>query len=135
MLRRFHDAVIDELDDVVIWGSGDQRRQLLHVDDLARACELLLRLEHPPGHVNVAPVGDTSIRELASLSARIVGYRGRIQFDTSRPEGVKRRELDPRKIQDLGWIPSIDLESGLRRTWDSMRVGLGDRPTSERSFE
>jgi GDP-L-fucose synthase len=116
-LRRFHYAIERRVDDVIIWGSGNQRRQLLFVDDLARACELLLRLDTLPSHVNVAPFGDTSIRELAEMCAEIVGFEGRITFDANRPEGVSRRELDPKRIHDLGWNPVFDLLAGLRRTW------------------
>lgn len=116
-LRRFHDAAERGLEEVVVWGSGNQRRQLMFSEDLAEACELLLELEDPPTHVNVGPRGDTSIRELATLAASIVGYTGTIAFDPERPEGVARRELDTSRIHELGWMPRHDLAHGLARTW------------------
>lgn len=116
-LRRFGDAVARGLDQVVVWGSGNQRRQLMLADDLAAACMLLLRQERPPSVVNAGPPGDTSVRELAELAASIVGFHGEITFDATKPEGVLRRELDTTRIRDLGWSPQHTLEDGMRSTW------------------
>ncbi|MBO3086695.1 GDP-L-fucose synthase family protein [Cellulomonas dongxiuzhuiae] len=116
-LRRFGDAVTTGADEVVVWGSGNQRRQLLLADDLAEACLVLLGLERPPSVVNVGPRGDTSIRELAELAASVVGFRGAIAFDATKPEGVLRRELDTSRMHDLGWQPRHSLEDGMRSTW------------------
>ena len=116
-LRRFGDAVAQGRESVQVWGSGRQRRQLLFADDLAAACTLLLQVEDPPSTVNIGPVGDTSIATLSQLAARVVGFRGSIQFDPSKPEGVLRRELDTSLIHSLGWRPSTELSDGLEATW------------------
>lgn len=116
-LRRFADAVEQELPEVAVWGSGRQRRQLLFADDLAEACELLLEVEDPPAHINVGPLDDTSIADLAQVAADVVGYDGSITFDTSRPEGVARRLLDTSLLHGLEWRPATDLRSGLDATW------------------
>lgn len=126
-LRRFGDAVAAGLDEVVVWGSGNQRRQLLHADDLAEACLVLLDEQAPPSVVNVGPRGDTSIRELAEAAAKVVGYRGGIAFDTTKPEGVLRRELDTTLMHQLGWRPRHSLEDGLRSTWQ-WYVEQNDQP-------
>lgn len=116
-LRRFGDAVASGAREVVVWGSGNQRRQLLLADDLADACLLLLDQERPPSVVNAGPRGDTSIRQVAELAAGIVGFDGAITFDTAKPEGVLRRELDTTLLHDLGWNPRHSLEDGMRSTW------------------
>ena len=116
-LRRFGDAVADGAESVDVWGSGRQRRQLLFADDLAAACSLLLEVEDPPSTVNIGPVGDTSIATLSQLAARVVGFQGSIEFDSSRPEGVLQRELDTSLIRRLGWKPSTGLSDGLEATW------------------
>lgn len=117
-LRRFHDAVLRGDREVVVWGTGRQRRQLLFADDLAAACELLLDVENPPTHVNVGPRGDVTIAKIAETAAAIVGFEGMISYDPERPEGVARRELDTTRIHDLGWQPQVDLADGMRRTWE-----------------
>ncbi|MGN8245653.1 NAD-dependent epimerase/dehydratase family protein [Cellulomonas soli] len=116
-LRRFGHAVANGIDEVVVWGSGNQRRQLLLADDLADACMVLLDQAEPPSIVNAGPVGDTSIRELAELAASVVGFDGAIAFDTTKPEGVLRRELDTTRMHQLGWQPRHTLEEGLCSTW------------------
>lgn len=132
-LRRFGEAVASGADEVVVWGSGLQRRQLLLADDLADACMLLLDLEQPPSVVNAGPRGDTSIRELAELAASVVGYGGGIAFDTTKPEGVLRRELDTTLIHQLGWQPRHALEDGLRSTWQWYVEHHRPAPVSETS--
>lgn len=117
-LRRFNGAREAGHDEVVVWGSGRQRRQLLHSEDLARACQILLTLDAPPAHVNAAPTGDTAISEIADIAAEITGFTGKIAYDTSKPEGVVRRELDTSELYSLGWQPQFDLPSGMRMTWD-----------------
>lgn len=116
-LRRFADAMEVGASSVQVWGSGRQRRQLMYADDLAAACLLLLEQAEPPSLVNVGPLGDTSIATLSELAARVVGYRGAIDFDTTRPEGVQRRELDTTLIRSLGWAPTTPLSDGLAATW------------------
>lgn len=116
-LLRFAAATESGAEAVSVWGSGRQRRQLLYVDDLARACEILLDDEDPPSVANAAPLGDTSIAVVAETAARVVGFEGRIEFDRTRPEGVMRRELDPSLLHSRGWSAQVALEDGMRRTW------------------
>ncbi|QDV44215.1 GDP-L-fucose synthase [Stieleria neptunia] len=118
MIRRFHEAVRDNRDEVVIWGTGTPRREFLHVDDLAQGLIHLVNLDQPPNLVNVGTGTDISIRELAELIAQITGFSGEITQDTSKPDGtpVKRTNID--LIKSTGWQPRIDLETGVGRTYD-----------------
>ncbi len=119
LIRRFHEARQAETPQVVIWGTGAPRREFLHVDDLAEGLLHLLQLDNPPDLVNVGTGSDITIRELAELVARIVGYDGEIAQDTSKPDGtpVKRTNID--LIQSTGWTPKIDLESGIKMTYQN----------------
>jgi GDP-L-fucose synthase len=117
LIRKFHDARVQGDERVVVWGTGTPRREFLHVDDLADACVLLLRTPDAPEIVNVGAGEDVRIRELAETIARITGFDGRIQFDTSRPDGTPRKLLDVSRMRALGWSYRIPLEEGLRRTY------------------
>ena len=118
MIRRFHEAVRDDLDEVVVWGTGKPRREFLHVDDLARGLIHLVNLDQPPNLVNVGTGTDISIRELAELIAETTGFDGKIVQDPSKPDGtpVKRTNID--LIKSTGWQPRIDLETGVRKTYE-----------------
>jgi GDP-L-fucose synthase len=113
MIRKFHEA-----DDVVtLWGTGSPRREFLHSDDAATA--ILHLLEHYDGdeHVNVGTGEDISIRDLAVLIAAVVGFEGRIEWDTSKPDGTPSKSLDIARISGLGWKPAISLTEGVRATY------------------
>ncbi len=123
LLRRFHEAVQAGSPEVVIWGTGEPRREFLHVDDMADACLYVLGLDaavyranvHPMlSHINVGTGEDVTIRELAETVAAVVGYRGRIAFDTDKPDGTPRKLLDVSKLAGLGWKAKIPLVDGLR---------------------
>jgi len=123
LLRRFHEAARDNLDEVVIWGSGTPLREFLHVDDLAAACVHLMNLDAETyrahtqpmlSHINVGSGHDCSIRELAQTIARVTEFPGRLRFDTSKPDGTPRKLLDVSRLAALGWSASIELEPGLR---------------------
>jgi GDP-L-fucose synthase len=118
MIRRMHEAKVREERHVAMWGSGDARREFLHADDLASAC--LFLLEHYDGDepVNVGVGADLTIRELASLVRGVVGFEGTVMWDRSKPDGAPRRLLDSRKINALGWSPTVSLEEGIRSTYD-----------------
>ncbi|MGI9517504.1 MAG: NAD-dependent epimerase/dehydratase family protein, partial [Pirellulaceae bacterium] len=103
---------------VVIWGSGTPRREFLHVDDLAAAVVHLLQLDDPPHWVNVGTGRDISIRELAEMVARIVGYSGQITQDPSRPDGTPVKRTDTAVINATGWQPKISLRDGIARTYE-----------------
>jgi GDP-L-fucose synthase len=101
---------------VTIWGTGTPRREFLHVDDLADACFFLLQNYNEQGLVNIGCGTDVSIKELAELIVAEVGYQGQLIFDTTKPDGTPRKLMDTKKINNLGWMPSIDLKDGIKKT-------------------
>jgi GDP-L-fucose synthase len=117
LIRRFHEATKADRSEVVAWGTGSPRREFLHVDDLADACAFLLRLPNPPDWINVGTGRDVSIRELTELVAATVGFKGRIIWDPSKPDGTPRKLLDVSKLAALGWVARIGLEEGIRSTY------------------
>ncbi|MTE22145.1 NAD-dependent epimerase/dehydratase family protein [Streptomyces sp. TRM43335] len=122
LIRRFHEARERGAKEVVLWGTGTPRREFLHVDDLAGACEVLLRRYDDDAPVNVGCGADLTIRELAETVASVVGYEGRIAFDATRPDGTPRKLLDVSRIRALGWSPSIGLEEGIAATYRAWRT-------------
>ena len=119
LIRRIHEAKKTGAPEVVAWGTGAPRREFLYVDDLADACAFLLRLENPPDLVNVGTGTDVTIRELTELAASVVGYRGRIAWDTSKPDGTPRKLLDVSRLAGLGWRAKIVLREGVEKTYAS----------------
>jgi GDP-L-fucose synthase len=117
LLRRFHEAKLADAAEVVVWGSGRPLREFLHVDDLAAACLHLLRTESPPDWVNVGSGEECSIADLARTIQEVVGYRGRLRFDVSKPDGTPRKRLDTGLLESLGWRPVIPLAKGLREAY------------------
>ncbi|GAB2816569.1 GDP-L-fucose synthase family protein [Streptomyces daliensis] len=117
LIRRFHEAKRDGREEVVLWGSGTPRREFLHVDDLARACVLLLREYDDDSPVNVGSGEDLTIRALAETVRDVVGYEGRIAFDTSKPDGTPRKLLDVSRLTKLGFTPRVPLADGIRDTY------------------
>ncbi|WP_324275633.1 GDP-L-fucose synthase [Blastococcus brunescens] len=117
LIRRFHEAKLADAPSVVVWGTGTPLREFLHVEDLARACLFLLENYDEPAPINVGVGEDLSIRELAELVADIVGYQGRLKFDTSKPDGTPRKLLDVSKLHGLGWQAEIGLRDGLTQTY------------------
>ena len=117
LIRRFHDAKTRDLLDVECWGSGEPRREFLHVDDLAEACIYLMENFNEAGWVNIGTGADLRISDLASMVADVVGYKGNIKWDTSKPDGTPRKLLDVSKMRTLGWSASIDLFKGLESVY------------------
>ncbi|GAA6160049.1 GDP-L-fucose synthase [Ruegeria sp. HU-ET01832] len=126
LIRRFHEAKRDGLDEVVIWGTGKPRREFLHVDDMAKASLFVLDLprdvyeantEPMLSHINVGCGEDISIAELATLVARTVGYSGRITQDVSKPDGTMRKLMDVSRLADMGWRARITLQDGIHETY------------------
>jgi GDP-L-fucose synthase len=117
LLRRFHEAQRDGLQEVTVWGSGTPRREFLHSDDLANACLFLMEHYESPEIINIGWGQDCTIRELAEMIAKTVGYTGTLKWDDSRPDGTPRKVLDNRKLTALGWEPKISLQEGLRLTY------------------
>ena len=126
LLRRFHEAKMQDLPSVTVWGSGSPMRAFLYVDDMAGACLHVMNLpkevygEHVlpmSSHINVGTGKDCTIRELANTIARAVGYRGDILWDTSKPDGTPRKLLDVGLLKRLGWQYSVELDEGIERTY------------------
>jgi GDP-L-fucose synthase len=116
LIRKFHEAKLAQAEQVILWGTGTPLREFLHVDDLADACYFLLQNYDEPGHVNIGWGSDVSIKELAETIAIELGYKGTLEFYTTKPDGTPRKLLDTTKINNLGWKQSIKLEDGIRRT-------------------
>ncbi len=116
LIRKFHDARMNNDPSVTVWGTGKPRREFLHVDDLADACVFLMHQYDRKEFLNVGTGKDISIAELAELIKQIVGYKGRIVYDHSKPDGTPRKLLDVSRLHSLGWHPRIGLESGLEMT-------------------
>ncbi|WP_188561491.1 GDP-L-fucose synthase [Hymenobacter frigidus] len=117
LIRKFHEAREADLPEVEVWGSGNPRREFLHVDDLADACFYLLEHYSSPEPVNVGTGEDLSIRELADLVARTVGYTGALRFDATMPDGTPRKLMNVDKLAELGWRYQIGLPEGLRAVY------------------
>lgn len=127
LLRRFHEAKLENAPVVTVWGSGRPMREFLHVDDMASACVHVMELDQQQyrqhtqpmlSHINVGTGIDCTIGDLAHAVANVVGYEGRIQFDTSKPDGAPRKLLDVSRLRALGWCAEIELMEGLRSTYD-----------------
>jgi GDP-L-fucose synthase len=118
LLRKAHEAKASGAKELVVWGSGKPRRELLHVDDLASACLFLLQRYDSPEIINVGWGEDISIRELAELICDSVGFKGRLAWDTSKPDGTPRKLLDVSRLRNLGWRPSITLRDGIASTYE-----------------
>ncbi|AZG16089.1 MULTISPECIES: GDP-L-fucose synthase family protein [Cupriavidus] len=144
LIRRFHEAKLTNAPDVTIWGSGTPMREFLYADDLARACVHVMNLpsqtyrQHvgAAGFLNVGTDEEVSIRDLALLVAKVVGFEGSIRFDTSRPDGTPRKRLDSSVINGTGWRPLVALESGLQIAYqDAMSSGRLSRDIKPHAVE
>lgn len=133
LIRKFHEGKISGSPYVEIWGSGKARREFLYVDDLADACVFIMKLDKKVydghtelmlSHINVGIEKDISIGALARLVKDVVGYRGEIVFDTSKPDGTPRKLLDVSKLKGLGWKPKIGIRSGIKQTYEWFQENL-----------
>ena len=116
LLRKIHEAKVAGSPTVEVWGTGTPRREFLHVDDLADATVFTLKHYEGESHLNVGTGQDVTIRELAEMIADVVGWKGRLEFNTDMPDGMPRKLLDVSKLAALGWTADVDLRQGLRRT-------------------
>ena len=116
-IRRFHEAKVSGAPTVTVWGTGSPRREFLHVDDLARACMLLLESYDEAQTINVGLGDDMPIRELAETVADVIGFEGTIEWDSAKPDGMPRKLLDTSRINSLGWQPRIGLREGVASTY------------------
>jgi len=135
LLRKVHEAKAAGAADVEIWGSGTPRREFLHVDDMAAACLFVMQQDKAvylantqpmESHINVGSGTDVSIAELAHTVARIVGFTGKLRFDTTKPDGTPRKLLDVSRLSNMGWRSQIDLERGLASTYEWFLEHMGE---------
>ena len=126
LMRRFHEAKQRNDPRVAVWGTGTPRREFLHVDDMASACLFLMENYDGEEIINVGVGADVSIAELASLLKQVVGYKGEIMFDSSKPDGMMKKLLDVAKLSALGWRSKISLEDGIRNTYRWFVEHLGE---------
>jgi GDP-L-fucose synthase len=117
LIRKAHEARLKHLPEMVVWGSGEPRREFLHVDDMAEAAVFLMLHYDSADIINVGVGEDISIRELAELVCRVVGYKGQLVFDASKPDGTPRKLLDVSRLRNLGWRPRINLEEGIAQAY------------------
>ena len=118
LIRKFHEAKTSGAPTVTCWGTGQPRRELLYVDDLARACVFLMENYSGEGILNIGYGSDLTIRELAELVKQVVGFPGEIVWDTSKPDGTPRKWLDSSRLFALGWKPQVKLEDGIRLAYE-----------------
>lgn len=118
LLQRFHAAAQDGAEVVTCWGTGTPRREFLHVDDLAEACSFLLRRYSGEGHLNIGTGTDITIRELAETIAQVTGFKGRIEWDTTKPDGTMLKRMDVSRIAAMGWQARIGFAEGLAQTYE-----------------
>ena len=130
LIRRFHEAKLANAPTVTVWGSGTPRREFLYADDAADACIFVMKHYSELGFLNVGTGEDVTIGEFARLVADVVGYKGKIVYDTSRPDGTPRKLLDVSKIKNLGWTPKTQLRDGLARTYADFCATGGRRAAS-----
>lgn len=121
LIRKFHEAKRDQLPHVVLWGTGKPMREFLHVDDLADACYYLMQTYNQPGLVNIGTGTDIAIKDLALLIKDVVGYKGSIQHDLSKPDGTPRKLMDVSKLAEAGWKAKIPLQEGIRRVYEGLK--------------
>ena len=131
LIRKTAEAKASGAREVVVWGTGTPRRELLYSDDLAEACCFLMNLdeerfgslltEETPPLINIGTGEDVSVRELAETVARVIGFEGNLTFDTTKPDGTPRKLLDVSRLHLLGWHHRVSLEDGIRRTWETFR--------------
>lgn len=146
LIRRFHQANVDGVDEVSLWGSGTATRDFMFVDDLASACVFLMERFEGPGHINVSSGREHSIAEVAELVRDIVHPTCRISFGSDGLDGMPRRAVDSSRLKRLGWTPMVDLRAGLETTYrwfveagggirsgDGLSLDLDDRPDDQRA--
>jgi len=121
LIRKFHEAKVNGAPEVVIWGTGTPKREFLHADDMAAACFFLMQHYNEAGLINIGVGEDISIADLALLIQGIVGYHGKLIFDTSKPDGTPRKLMDVNKLHTLGWKAQIGLEDGIRKVYNEAK--------------
>lgn len=134
LIRKTAEAIRTGASTVTVWGTGTPRRELLYADDLAQACVFLMNLddnrynslitENEPPLINIGTGEDVTVRELAETVAKVLGFKGRLVFDTTKPDGTPRKLMDSSRLHALGWHHTTSLDEGIRRTWEQVRETL-----------
>ncbi len=127
LMRRFHQAKVDNDPEVVVWGTGNAMREFLYVDDMAEASLFVLGLDKDTyqsntqpmlSHINIGTGKDVTIREMAETMKQVLGFKGKLTFDTTKPDGTPRKLIDVSRLSNMGWKYNIDLEDGLKKTYN-----------------
>ena len=126
MIAKFHRAKVDNKESVVLWGDGSPLREFLHVDDLAKAVFFSLQHQLENHLYNIGSEDEISILELSQLVAKIIGYKGKVNWDSSFPNGTPRKKLDSTRFTKVGWKPSVSLEKGIINTYNEYKLSLGE---------
>ncbi len=134
LIRKTAEALQSGTSEITVWGTGTPKRELLYSDDLASACVALLNLseekygsllvEDEPPLINIGSGEDVTIRELAETVCRVLGFKGVLTFDTTKPDGTPRKLMDVSRLHGLGWHHTTSLEAGIQKTWDSVKDAL-----------
>jgi GDP-L-fucose synthase len=124
LIRKFHEAKTQQKQEVELWGTGTPKREIMYVDDVAHASLFLMQNQINEYFVNIGSGIDHSIRELAEMIAKVVGFKGELVFNTSKPDGMPRKLLNNDKISKLGWQPQISIEDGLKKTYQYFQEKL-----------
>jgi GDP-L-fucose synthase len=124
LIRKFHEAKLNNTQEVLIWGTGTPYREFLHVDDLADACYFLMNSYNEPGFINIGTGKDLQINQLALLVKEVVGFEGEIRNDITKPDGTPRKLMDVTRLKNLGWVPSIELKDGIRKVYEDFRTNF-----------
>lgn len=127
LIRKFHEAKINGMKEVEIWGTGTPKREFLHVDDLAGACIFLMNRYDESEIINIGTGQDLSINELAGMVAEVVGFKGRLRFNSSRPDGTPVKRLNVSKLNALGWKANIPLKQGIQETYKWYAENVANR--------
>lgn len=123
MIRKFHEAKVNGQKEVVMWGTGKAKREFLHSDDLADACIFLMKNYNDSSIVNIGTGEDITIKKLAETICKMVGYKGKIVWDKTKPDGTPRKLLNVSKLHKLGWKHKISLDKGIKDTYNSYKLG------------
>jgi GDP-L-fucose synthase len=123
LIRKFHEAKLNNSSEVSVWGTGNPRREFLHADDAAAACLFLMENYDEPDIINIGTGKDISIAEMAVMIKKITNFQGRLVFDTSMPDGTFQKLMDVTKINELGWEPAISFQEGVRSTYENYVKG------------
>ena len=137
LIRKTAEAVEKNSPTITVWGTGTPRRELLYSDDLAQACVFLMNLDHArynsllnetdPPLINIGTGEDVTVRELAEIVAKVIGFKGDIVFDTTKPDGTPRKLMDVTRLHNLGWHHTTSLEQGIQKTWDLVSDALATK--------